>query len=488
LAFTTAPTIAGATSIGGKLTVSNGGADVVGTLAVTGAATVSSTLTVTGAATFNGAISAGATPTEGNHLANKTYVDSVASGLHAKQPVRVRTYGTLGAITVGGTSWSAGSPEVSSTRTLTNAGTQAVLAIDGVTMVSGDRVLVDQNGVPGDGSSVGIYVVTNVGSDSTNWVLTRAADASTPAKLPSGSYVFVTEGPNGDNRGYVLTTNAPISLDADDLDFEQFSAVASLSVGGDTTHVQFNGGSGSLSGTSTLAFDASNDTNRGQLSVNNLKATSGQLGLMSGTTSTSKVLVGNLSSPGTPGDSVAFGLSSEVSAARGVALGANAVVRVADTLRITAMPIVAKSQTPGTGGTAATFASALTALTSEAFTIAATGEKAQFIIPGGSRFIPHSIMAWCETWTSNAGGRTIRINLNTASDGSGTVVGGSYVDILPSAVTTVKSSTLLNNTAIAAGTYYVYVASTNAAALGSPGDAAVADVRFTMFGLLIETA
>ena len=57
--------------------------------------------------------------------------------------------------------------------TLTNAGTQAVLVIDGVTLSVGQRVL-----VPCQTSQVqnGVYTVTNAGSASTNWVLTRATD------------------------------------------------------------------------------------------------------------------------------------------------------------------------------------------------------------------------------------------------------------------------------------------------------------------------
>ena len=55
--------------------------------------------------------------------------------------------------------------------TLTNSGTQATLTLDSTAANLNDRILVkDQT----DATQNGIYTVTNVGSGSTNWVLTRA--------------------------------------------------------------------------------------------------------------------------------------------------------------------------------------------------------------------------------------------------------------------------------------------------------------------------
>ena len=74
--------------------------------------------------------------------------------------------------------------------TLTNAGTQAAIVIDGVTLAAGMRLLVKDQASPAQN---GIYVVTNIGSASTNWVLTRSPDADTVAKI-AGAVVTVGYG------------------------------------------------------------------------------------------------------------------------------------------------------------------------------------------------------------------------------------------------------------------------------------------------------
>lgn len=75
--------------------------------------------------------------------------------------------------------------------TLTNATTQAVLSIDGVTMVLGDRVLV-KNQV--STFQNGIYTVTNIGSGATNWVMTRATDYDQASEIVQYGVVLVNQG------------------------------------------------------------------------------------------------------------------------------------------------------------------------------------------------------------------------------------------------------------------------------------------------------
>lgn len=75
--------------------------------------------------------------------------------------------------------------------TLTNSGTQATLTIDGVTLAVGNRVLVkDQTTTLQNG----IYIVTNIGSASTNWVLTRTTDYDVPDQTVRGNTVSVISG------------------------------------------------------------------------------------------------------------------------------------------------------------------------------------------------------------------------------------------------------------------------------------------------------
>ena len=154
-------------------------------------------------------------------LTNKAYVDSVANGLDVKASVRVATTANLGA------TYSNSAPS-----TLTNSGAQAAIAIDGVTLVANDRVLVKNQTA---GAQNGFYKVTTVGSGSANWVLTRTPDADAASELTSGAFTFAEEGTaNGDN-GYVLSTNGAITLGTTAITFEQFSGAGQITAGNGLT-------------------------------------------------------------------------------------------------------------------------------------------------------------------------------------------------------------------------------------------------------------
>jgi hypothetical protein len=133
-----------------------------------------------------------ATPVSGTDAANMAYVDSVAQGLDIKTAVRAATTGNI---------------------TLSGAQT-----IDGVSVIAGDRVLVKAQST---GSQNGIYVAA-AGA----WA--RATDADTSAEVKPGMFTFVAEGTAGGDKGYVLTTDAPITLNTTALTFTQFSGSGSV--------------------------------------------------------------------------------------------------------------------------------------------------------------------------------------------------------------------------------------------------------------------
>lgn len=88
--------------------------------------------------------------------------------------------------------------------TLTNAGTQTALTIDGVALAVGNRVLVkDQT----TALQNGIYTVTNIGSASTNWVLTRATDYDVIAQTVRGDTVSVIRGTVNSSSLWMLTSS-----------------------------------------------------------------------------------------------------------------------------------------------------------------------------------------------------------------------------------------------------------------------------------------
>ena len=178
--------------------------------------------TMTGALTLSGA------PTNANHAVTKTYVDDlIAAGIHYHTPVRVESpdsEGNLNATYDNGTSGVGA--------TLTNAGTQAALVIDGVTLVVNDRVLIYNQT---DATENGIYTVTNVGSASTNWVLTRATDADSYGvdndSLSEGTSVFVLEGDDGSGEVYGCTTTGTITFGTTNIEFAQIGRSAVISGG-----------------------------------------------------------------------------------------------------------------------------------------------------------------------------------------------------------------------------------------------------------------
>ena len=144
----------------------------------------------------NGAtLSWAGTPTQTDDVANKSYVDAVASGLDLKESVTVASTGNL-----------------------TLSGTQT---IDGVSVAAGKRVLVkDQT----DLSDNGIYVCA-AGA----W--SRATDFAA-GDDEAGAFMFVEEGTvNGDN-GFVCTNNAGSAVvGTDDLVFTQFSGAGQITAG-----------------------------------------------------------------------------------------------------------------------------------------------------------------------------------------------------------------------------------------------------------------
>ena len=186
-------------------------------------------------------------PTNALDLATKQYVDGlVVSGVHFHEPVRVESPTNLNATYDNGISGVGA--------TLTNAGAQAALVIDGVTLSLNDRVLIYTQT---NQTENGIYYVSDVGSGSTNWELTRATDADTyglasPTTLGEGSTVFVLQGATGAGELYTCNTAGVITFGTTNITFVQiassqiYSAGAGLTLTGTQFSVTTNGISDTL--------------------------------------------------------------------------------------------------------------------------------------------------------------------------------------------------------------------------------------------------
>jgi hypothetical protein len=134
--------------------------------------------------TLTGALTLAADPIADLQPATKRWVEALAP----KQSCRVAT---TAALTVTAT-----------TSTLTNSGTLAAISIDGVSLSSGDRVLVKDQATTAQN---GIYTVTTVGSGAIAWVLTRASDGDVWNDL-IGATVPIAQGTANDNTYWLSTT------------------------------------------------------------------------------------------------------------------------------------------------------------------------------------------------------------------------------------------------------------------------------------------
>ena len=143
-------------------------------------------------------------PSGAQDAATKAYVDAVKQALDVKDSVRLASTANV-SLTDG------------------SSGLEAGDAIDGVTLVAGDRVLLKNQT---DASKNGIYVAVASGGNPA-----RSTDANTSSEVTAGMFVFVTEGTTNADNGFVLTTNDTITLDTTDLTYTQFSGAGQVVAG-----------------------------------------------------------------------------------------------------------------------------------------------------------------------------------------------------------------------------------------------------------------
>ena len=140
---------------------------------------------------------------------------AAAAGISMKSSCRVATTGALtvtylnGALGVGAT--------------LTNAGAQAAIALDGVTLAVNDRVLVKNQAAPAQN---GIYFATTLGDGTHNWVLTRSTDYDQAAEVLEGTATIIEEGTMNTSHIYVMTDASVVTMGTSSIDFTSLTANA----------------------------------------------------------------------------------------------------------------------------------------------------------------------------------------------------------------------------------------------------------------------
>jgi len=165
-------------------------------------------------------------PTSGTDIVNKTYADTIASGINFHQAVRLATTTTLPAYV-----YNNGASGVGATITGVANG---ALSIDGVAAVVGNRVLI-KNEISAAEAYNGVYTVTQVGSGVAVYILTRATDYNTAGsgvnQIDQGDFFLVTSGTTLANTSFVQQTPLPITVGTTALVFVQFGAPITYSAG-----------------------------------------------------------------------------------------------------------------------------------------------------------------------------------------------------------------------------------------------------------------
>jgi hypothetical protein len=109
--------------------------------------------------------------------------------------------------------------------TLTGHVFGAIAAVDGVTLVATNRVLVkNETGActsTAGACNNGIYALTTVGTGGTSYVLTRTSDATDATTMLPASNTFVSEGTSNANTEWELATAGPITVGTTSLTWAQ---------------------------------------------------------------------------------------------------------------------------------------------------------------------------------------------------------------------------------------------------------------------------
>jgi len=166
-------------------------------------------------------------PSSSNDIVNKSYADSIASGINFHAACNYATTAALAANT-----YNNGTGGVGATLTANANGT---LTIDGYTFVSGDvgdRILVKNETA---GANNGVYTLTQAGTASLPYILTRATDFDSSGsgvdQIDAGDFLLVISGTDNGNTSWIQQTPLPITVGTTALVFIEFAAVQTYTAG-----------------------------------------------------------------------------------------------------------------------------------------------------------------------------------------------------------------------------------------------------------------
>ena len=163
-------------------------------------------------------------PVSNTDIVNKQYADAIASGIHFHEAVALATTTALPANT-----YNNGTSGVGATLT---GNANGALSVDSTLTIATERILVKNEAA---GANNGVYVVTQVGSAGTPYILTRATDFDSVGtgvdEIDEGDFFLVTSGVANVNTAWVQQTAPPITIGTTAIVFQQFSAPITYTAG-----------------------------------------------------------------------------------------------------------------------------------------------------------------------------------------------------------------------------------------------------------------
>ena len=191
--------------------------------------------------TMTGALTLSADPSSSLHAATKQYVDNTASGIVAKPQVLGATTANIDA------TYSNGTAGVGATLTHNTNGVFPAEAGGASGWAVGKGILVKNQT---NKAQNGRYYVSDMGSVSTPYVLTRCTYCDEASEIP-GAYIFVQDGTNA-GTGWIQVVEDPATfvVGTDNIDVFQFSGSGTITAG---TNISVSGNEVSVVATPSLS-------------------------------------------------------------------------------------------------------------------------------------------------------------------------------------------------------------------------------------------
>jgi len=386
-------------------------------------------------------------PSTGNDIVNKTYVDSISAGINFHQACRLATATALPSNT-----YNNGSSGVGATLTATANG---ALSVDGTLVVLTNRILVKNEA---NQAHNGVYTVTQVGSVSTPYILTRATDYNTAGsgvnQIDAGDFFLITAGATLANTSWVQQTPLPITIGTTAIVFQQFGAPIVYSAGTGlsespayTFNIANTGVSAATYGTAssvpTIAVNAQGQitsASNTSIAISGSQITSGAVAIANGGTGQASASAGfdALAPTTTQGDLIVRGASSNSRLAIGAAnyaLTSNGTTAAWSQISLTAgvsgtLPIA----NGGTNSTATATAGAVAYGTGTAFAFSSAGTSSQVLLSGGTG---------SPTWANQS---SLSVGSATTATTATNVSGGTTGSLLYQSATSTTTSLALGTT------------------------------------------